>query len=591
MLRKRGQASVDFILTYGWAILLFILVIAVLVYFQITPLTYTARSCILFPGLLCESHKATPTKVILLVGNYLGQAITINSINVETCATPASGSLSAGGRKTFYMLNCTNGKVGSRFKKEINIIYTDETGFSYAKKGLLITTISPDSESALGIEDITPPWIFNIVPANGSILTATSITLSSETDENANCQFSLIPFEYDSGFDFTTTGLKAHSSNMALQDNRQYIYHIKCKDSSGNYNTDENEGITTFKIDTTYVPPGEGEPGGEEGGNTTTATSYSYKRTVAFTENRGIARNSPYSFSFNPNSHVQSDCDDVIVKDGTTEIPSNIISCSGSSVELAVNLNLAASGTKSLDVYYGNSAAAAPSYRTDGTEPITGKIIVTGLWITVNSGTFSKYKQMYSAIYQWALGSSSGVIGCGSGNYCEEQGELTDVNSYAGTSYTFNSASATGSLVTNGVKNYNLVVYGNSWSINGDHSQSEYNEYLRLGGSLLFTGQDSFSIPFTTSFLPDDYNFRAVQRNLDCSQFPCSASDSSHSIGDNTFCGDWGYSCQTKSAVDISSNSRYYKVWSTAYTNPTLAIAGLNSPYTLSYTIGAETAA
>ena len=84
MLRKRGQASVDFILTYGWAILLFILVIAVLVYFQITPVTYTARSCILFPGLLCESHKATPTKVILLVGNYLGQAITINSINVET---------------------------------------------------------------------------------------------------------------------------------------------------------------------------------------------------------------------------------------------------------------------------------------------------------------------------------------------------------------------------------------------------------------------------------------------------------------------------------------------------------------------------
>ncbi|MBS3097882.1 hypothetical protein J4209_03765 [Candidatus Woesearchaeota archaeon] len=583
----------EFILNYGWVLLVLMLVITALAYFGIlAPTRLLPNKCLLFEGLYCRDFKVTPTKIALVIENGMGDFITLNNISVKTCGMPAAGSLKNGAKDIFYITDCANGNVGNKFKEDVVVIYTTQSGLAHKKKGIIIARIEEDF--TLSLEDSTPPVISNIIPTNGSTLTETTITLSASTDEIAHCQYSAVSFDYGEGTDFTTTDGTAHSSQLALADGNSYTYYIKCNDSSGNFNTEA--AATTFTIDTTYIPPGggegesegEGQPGGGEGeGANATLT---YQRAITFTEDRGIARDNPYSFSFDPNGHNQADCDDVKVYEGITEIPSNIISCSSSNVGVAINLELSASESKSFTVKYGDSAAAAPSYRTDGTEPITGRIILTGLTITVpdSSYSFAKYKKMYSKIYLWAIG-SNGVIGCGSGSYCDEQTEVTDVNSYAGTSYSFNSASASANLVSGSSKNYDLVVYGQNWNKNGDNSADDYNAYLRDGGSLLFTGHRSFTGSFSISFLPSGYNADITDKDIDISEFPCDASDTSHTIGDNSLCGDWGYMYQTANTIDISGTSKYYKVWSTEHDNPTLAVAGLDSPYSISAAVGAET--
>ena len=579
---RKGQAAMEFISNYGWAMLIMLLVIAALSYFGVlTPAQLAPSKCILFEGLYCRDWRVTPTKVSLVVENGMGAIVTVNSISIDTCADSAAEVLKNGEKGTFHLVDCNNGNVGDKFIKDVFVAYTTETGLSHTKKGHIVAVIEADFD----LVDSAAPAISGISPADGSTITSVFVTLSANTNEAAHCQFSAAVFEYGSGTDFSNTGGTEHSYSLTLDDNTIYTYHIKCNDTSGNFNTDENEGFTTFTVDTSYVPPGGEEEGwsGESG-----LANQTSKRTITFTEDRGIARNNPYSFSFNPNGKAQGDCDDVIVTDlSNNEVASNIVSCSGSNAQVAVELSLAASGSKSFYVYYDDNSLVAPSYRTDGTEPIAGKIIFTGLSITYNGDP--RYKSMYSAIYQWALNGGSGVIGCGSGEYCEQDGEVNQVNSYAGTSYTFNSAPATSSLV-NGGRNYDLVINGFRWNSAGDHSASEYGKYLRAGGSLLFTGKDSLDIPFTTAFLPSGYNVGIAQRAVSCSEFPCSSSDTSHPIGAGSFCGNWGYSCQTMNTLDISSNSHYYKIWSTAYTNPTFAVAGLDAPYALSVSVGSEQA-
>src|SRR3989338_10064224 len=91
---RKGQAAMEFISNYGWAMLIMLLVIAALSYFGVlTPAQLAPSKCILFEGLYCRDWRVTPTKVSLVVENGMGAIVTVNSISIDTCADSAAGIL------------------------------------------------------------------------------------------------------------------------------------------------------------------------------------------------------------------------------------------------------------------------------------------------------------------------------------------------------------------------------------------------------------------------------------------------------------------------------------------------------------------
>jgi hypothetical protein len=85
MKMKRGQAAMEFLMTYGWAILIMLVVIAVLFYLGIfSPNTNVPKSCTLPAGLSCYeyiiSESGTDAVLTLDLGQALGRTINVGAI-------------------------------------------------------------------------------------------------------------------------------------------------------------------------------------------------------------------------------------------------------------------------------------------------------------------------------------------------------------------------------------------------------------------------------------------------------------------------------------------------------------------------------
>jgi hypothetical protein len=88
----RGQAALEFLMTYGWAILVVLIVIGALAYFGVlNPTIMLPEKCILQMGLYCKNHiiQTPPTdgngrndSVFLELENGMGKGIIIREINI-----------------------------------------------------------------------------------------------------------------------------------------------------------------------------------------------------------------------------------------------------------------------------------------------------------------------------------------------------------------------------------------------------------------------------------------------------------------------------------------------------------------------------
>lgn len=138
----------EFIMTYGWAIVVVLIVITALSHFGIlNPGSIFSERCILELGLECVDHKVGPSEVSLIIKNILGTTITIKGIEVlvneaVTCSGVDSQIMPNNARSVFIITGCSNGILGERFKGEITISYTKK-GLSHIAKGTIIAEITP----------------------------------------------------------------------------------------------------------------------------------------------------------------------------------------------------------------------------------------------------------------------------------------------------------------------------------------------------------------------------------------------------------------------------------------------------------------
>lgn len=142
---NRGQAAMEFLMTYGWALLVVLAAIGALAYFGVlNPSRLLPASCTITPGIGCDEFKVTANSVQLLLRNGMGNDLTSATIAISGCITSAATSWTAGsvlgGTSGTTLTGCTNGAVGSRFKQDVNVTYT-VSGISHTKIGQIVTTV------------------------------------------------------------------------------------------------------------------------------------------------------------------------------------------------------------------------------------------------------------------------------------------------------------------------------------------------------------------------------------------------------------------------------------------------------------------
>ncbi len=144
---RKSQAAMEFLMTYGWAILVVLAAIAALAYFGVlSPEKFLPEKCILQPGIACISHKVEPAKVTLVISNGLGRTITVTKIVVGSCDENFNVELLSGEDDTFAMdgiaAACNNGALKEKFKGDITLSYTEkDTSLTKTSFGNLNTKI------------------------------------------------------------------------------------------------------------------------------------------------------------------------------------------------------------------------------------------------------------------------------------------------------------------------------------------------------------------------------------------------------------------------------------------------------------------
>ena len=141
MNNSKSQAALEFIMTYGWAILVVLVAIGALAYFGVlSPDKFLPSKCTLQSGIACLAHKATANTLVINVRNSLGYDVTVDSVEAEQCTALGSQGTLNNGAPDLYTLTCVNS--GSKYNGNVNISYTNiDTGVTHVNQGQITTRI------------------------------------------------------------------------------------------------------------------------------------------------------------------------------------------------------------------------------------------------------------------------------------------------------------------------------------------------------------------------------------------------------------------------------------------------------------------
>jgi uncharacterized protein (UPF0333 family) len=133
---KKGQAAMEFLMTYGWAILAAVIAIGVLAYFGVfNPAKWTPKACVINSPFGCQDYVVNTTGVYLMLTNGQGEDLTVNSVGVTGCTTNtnsnAGWTLPASGVAQYVQLTGCTVPSGSKFKGDITVSYRKVSGGTF----------------------------------------------------------------------------------------------------------------------------------------------------------------------------------------------------------------------------------------------------------------------------------------------------------------------------------------------------------------------------------------------------------------------------------------------------------------------------
>ena len=146
--KKKAQAAMEFLMTYGWTILIVLLVVAALVYFDVlNPSKFLPSTCSL-QGFNCEDFAATTSGISLYLINNIGDDLNITSVQIGDYTNTTSIYVRIGDPVSIVLTYTGEGgeddklAPGDRLKESIKINYTTETsGISHTNVGDIATIV------------------------------------------------------------------------------------------------------------------------------------------------------------------------------------------------------------------------------------------------------------------------------------------------------------------------------------------------------------------------------------------------------------------------------------------------------------------
>ena len=141
--KKRGQAAMEFLMTYGWAILVVLVAIAALAYFGVlSPARFLPERCFLAPGVACLDHSISTSGLSLVLRNSLGSDI--SGVTVAACGGTSASTALANGAQATVSITCSPAlSSGSQFKGTLNLTYTNvDTGLTHSVNGDLAARVA-----------------------------------------------------------------------------------------------------------------------------------------------------------------------------------------------------------------------------------------------------------------------------------------------------------------------------------------------------------------------------------------------------------------------------------------------------------------
>ena len=125
-MNKKGQAAMEFLMTYGWAILVVLAAIGALAYFGVlSPSKHLPESCIFGQGISCVDFTVEQTTASLYLQIGFGQEIDFYNITLNDCNTVVvDRRLGNMDNLLVEFTNCDNGVAGDKFKEDTVISYS-----------------------------------------------------------------------------------------------------------------------------------------------------------------------------------------------------------------------------------------------------------------------------------------------------------------------------------------------------------------------------------------------------------------------------------------------------------------------------------
>ena len=129
MIFKKGQVALEFLMTYGWAILVVLVAIGALAYFGVlSPDRFLPSRCTLPAGLACTDFviDSVANTITVSLRNGLGYDLSGVTIAVGQCGESAATTLNNGELKSIVSAACAPVLVaGAKFNTPIQVKYTN----------------------------------------------------------------------------------------------------------------------------------------------------------------------------------------------------------------------------------------------------------------------------------------------------------------------------------------------------------------------------------------------------------------------------------------------------------------------------------
>lgn len=134
-MERKGQAAMEFLMTYGWAILAAIIAIGVLAYFGVfSPGKYATGSTVLNPPFYANAWNvdASSGAVNLEIKNNGGETYNITAVSLTntpsgvSCTDDSVVGTIAAGATVQANPTCTGLTAGNSFKADVTVTYRKE---------------------------------------------------------------------------------------------------------------------------------------------------------------------------------------------------------------------------------------------------------------------------------------------------------------------------------------------------------------------------------------------------------------------------------------------------------------------------------